>query len=169
MVGWFLYSAVPWPSCSPTRRPKPTRAGAAGHDRGRAARPHPRPRGRLPAWDGPARVATQAEIAEAEHVIGFPVPPLLRRIYLEVANGGFGPWDSVIGVGESAWTSDALDIVELYQGFSTRPEGHPPGMVPVYDVGCAMWWLVDFSDPAGPMWGGTRPAAASCMRCHRRG
>lgn len=105
------------------------------------------------AWDGPALVATPAEIAEAEHAIGFPIPPLLRRIYLEIANGGFGPYDSVIGVGEGAWTSDVGDIAVLYRGFGTRPEGHPPGIVPVYDVGCANWWLIDFRDPAGPMWG----------------
>ncbi len=112
-------------------------------------------RARLPesrSWAGPARLATPAVIAEAEQVIGFPVPPLLRRIYLEVANGGFGPRDDVPGVGDDAWTSEDMDIVAMYEETSGRP-GHPPGVVPVYDVGCAIMWLVDFRDPSGPMWG----------------
>jgi hypothetical protein len=41
----------------------------------------------LPAL-GPATAET---IGEAEGIIGFPLPPLLRRLYLEVADGGFGP------------------------------------------------------------------------------
>ncbi|WP_144123957.1 SMI1/KNR4 family protein [Catellatospora sichuanensis] len=105
-------------------------------------------------WRGtPVRRATPAAIAEAEQVMGLPVPPLLRRIYLEVANGGFGPWDGVIGVGPDAWTSDDVDIVDTFRGFSEAPHDYPPGLVPVYDVGCAIWWLIDFRDPSGPMWG----------------
>ncbi|MGJ5748784.1 hypothetical protein FB563_6341 [Streptomyces puniciscabiei] len=29
-------------------------------------------------------------VAELEAVVGHPMPPLLKRIYLEVADGGFG-------------------------------------------------------------------------------
>ncbi len=32
-----------------------------------------------------------ADLTDAETIIGFPLPTLLRRIYLEVGNGGFGP------------------------------------------------------------------------------
>jgi hypothetical protein len=40
----------------------------------------------------PALAAATAEmIEEAEAVTGFRLPPLLRRLYLEVGNGGFGP------------------------------------------------------------------------------
>src|SRR5690349_24092886 len=35
-------------------------------------------------------------VAEAERVLGYALSPLLQRIYLEVANGGFGP--GVLGV-----------------------------------------------------------------------
>lgn len=37
-------------------------------------------------------------IAEAERVIGFVFPELLRRLYSEVSNGGFGPVDGVLPV-----------------------------------------------------------------------
>ncbi|MDX6329418.1 MAG: hypothetical protein QOI83_1801 [Streptomycetaceae bacterium] len=46
--------------------------------------------GRLP------NSATPEAVAEAEEVIGFPLPPLLRRLYLEVANGGFGPDEGIL-------------------------------------------------------------------------
>jgi len=35
--------------------------------------------------------ASLEQVEEAELKIGYPLPPLLRRLYLEVANGGFGP------------------------------------------------------------------------------
>lgn len=105
-----------------------------------------------PDWRGPVELASPGAVNEAEHVIGLPLPPLLRRIYLEVANGGFGPRDDVLGVGEHARSDDGGDIVDHYLDFSSAPE-HPQGLVPVYEVGCAIWWLVDFRDPAGPMWG----------------
>ncbi len=40
----------------------------------------------------PALVPATAEaVGEAEGLIGFPLPPLLRRLYLEVADGDSGP------------------------------------------------------------------------------
>jgi hypothetical protein len=30
-------------------------------------------------------------VAEAERILGFRLPELLRRLYIEVGNGGFGP------------------------------------------------------------------------------
>ncbi|MEU9339463.1 hypothetical protein AB0D49_41045 [Streptomyces sp. NPDC048290] len=36
--------------------------------------------------------ASPEAVAELEAVVGHPMPPLLRRIYLEVADGGFGRW-----------------------------------------------------------------------------
>lgn len=30
--------------------------------------------------------------------IGYPLPSLLRRLYTEVANGGFGPMSGIVGV-----------------------------------------------------------------------
>ncbi|MFF0151836.1 hypothetical protein [Micromonospora sp. NPDC005203] len=43
----------------------------------------------------PLEPASVPAVDDAERVLGHPLPPLLRRIYLEVANGGFGP---VLGV-----------------------------------------------------------------------
>jgi hypothetical protein len=35
--------------------------------------------------------ATAEEVAQAESLVGFGFPPVLVRLYREVANGGFGP------------------------------------------------------------------------------
>lgn len=95
--------------------------------------------------------ARPAAIAEAEQVIGFPVPPLLRRLYLEVSNGGFGP--GVLGVRGGFADGTFLDIADLYRE-GPDPSGKvPAGVVLLHDWGCSMWSMVDFRDPSAPMWG----------------
>ncbi|MFI6737859.1 SMI1/KNR4 family protein [Nonomuraea sp. NPDC050451] len=96
--------------------------------------------------------ATPAAVKAAEEAIGHPLPPLLRRLYLEVANGGFGPREGVLGVSGSAYEhhDEWADIVDVHATLE-RPEGRP-GMVWLFDWGCATWSLVDCTDPAGPMW-----------------
>lgn len=42
--------------------------------------------------------AAPASVADAERTIGFSLPPLLWRLYLEVADGGFGPAEGILGV-----------------------------------------------------------------------
>ncbi|MEV5172160.1 SMI1/KNR4 family protein [Streptomyces flaveolus] len=96
--------------------------------------------------------ATPEAVVAAEEVIGFPLPPLLRRLYVEVANGGFGPDEGVLGVSGGAAQGNFADIAELYQD-GPDPSGRiPAGLVLIYDWGCAIWSLVDFRDPAGAMW-----------------
>jgi hypothetical protein len=42
--------------------------------------------------------ATEEQLRQTEEMMGFPHPPLLRALYLHVANGGFGPEEGLIGV-----------------------------------------------------------------------
>jgi len=63
------------------------------------------PQGRYDvAIDDPRRVgfefepATEDQLQETEEVLGFPLPPMLRALYSEVANGGFGPACGLRGV-----------------------------------------------------------------------
>jgi hypothetical protein len=96
--------------------------------------------------------ATLEQVEEAEGVIGFRVPPLLRRLYLEVANGWLGKRGGVIGVPGGHRVADVFDITEMYRE-GPEPTGTvPPGVVVIYDWGCAILSLVDFRDPVGPMW-----------------
>ncbi|MFE5096176.1 SMI1/KNR4 family protein [Streptomyces sp. NPDC056638] len=95
--------------------------------------------------------ATSEAVAETEEVIGFLLPPLLRRLYIEVANGGFGPDEGILGVRGGAFQGNFADIAELYQD-GPDSSGHiPAGLVLIYDWGCTLWSLVDFRDPTGPM------------------
>ncbi|MER6578019.1 hypothetical protein [Nonomuraea sp. NPDC001023] len=100
-------------------------------------------------------VASPEAVAEAEDAIGYPLPSLLRRLYLEVGNGGFGARGGIIGVrGYEFWRSDIYaDITESALAFRTDPCDPRPGMIQLLDWGCAIASLVDCSDPQGAMWG----------------
>lgn len=96
--------------------------------------------------------ATPQAVAEAERIIGFPLPPLLRRLYLEAANGGFGPGEGILGVRGGAPQGHFADLADLPRE-GPDPTGQvPAGLVLLYDWGCAIWSLADFRDPAAPIW-----------------
>ncbi len=94
--------------------------------------------------------ASPEAVDEVEQVIGHSLPPLLRRLYLEAANGGFGPRTGVLGVAGSEYEHhfEAADILSFYR--DSRDEF--PGMLWLFDWGCGIWSVMDSRDPAGPMW-----------------
>lgn len=101
----------------------------------------------------PALVAATAEmIEEAEAVTGFHLPPLLRRLYLEVGNGGFGPHRGLLELSGGRWTA-----VGMYCQGLTLTSGPSsslaPGLLPLCAWGCGIVSFIDCSDPQGPMWG----------------
>lgn len=55
--------------------------------------------------------ATEQQIKETEQQLGFPLPLLLRLLYTQIANGGFGPGYGIIG---------ALDGFSLLDGFGNN-------------------------------------------------
>ena len=65
--------------------------------------------------------ATEDQIQETEQQLGFPLPPLLRLLYTEIANGGFGPGLGIVGTpGGFCMTNPRFDdpdhdIVQSYQ------------------------------------------------------
>ncbi|MFG2918855.1 hypothetical protein ACGF0D_38965 [Kitasatospora sp. NPDC048298] len=88
-------------------------------------------------------------LAEAERVIGFAFPTLLRRLYTEVSNGGFGPVNGVLPVDVGQGHEH---IAEAYE-HGPDPTGRvPAGVVPLFDWGCTLWSMVDFRDVDGAMW-----------------
>jgi hypothetical protein len=46
--------------------------------------------------------ATAEQVAQAEAALGFELPTGLRQLYLDIANGGFGPGDGLYSLGELA-------------------------------------------------------------------
>ncbi|MFJ9434067.1 SMI1/KNR4 family protein [Streptomyces sp. NPDC101490] len=87
--------------------------------------------------------ASAEEVAEAEAVLGFALPPLLASLYREVANGGYGPDYQLlplIGAGHT--------VLSAYQSErSASAEGETPywpaGVLPILDWGCGMYAAVD--------------------------
>jgi hypothetical protein len=96
--------------------------------------------------------ATAAEVEAAEAVLGFAIPPLLRRLYTEVGNGGFGPCYGLEGVPTIPPTPGAADIVALYEQYAERSPEYPAqqwprGLVPLISGGCLSMECVDFLRP----------------------
>ncbi|WJY50240.1 SMI1/KNR4 family protein [Streptomyces chengbuensis] len=96
--------------------------------------------------------ASSEDVTAFERIVGHPMPQLLRRIYLEVSNGGFGPAEVVSLTDTGDWFSDCEDIAMAYRELADPERGIPPGIVPLMDRGCAMWALIDFKTADGQMW-----------------
>jgi len=96
--------------------------------------------------------ADPAAIDACEKALDFPLPPLLREIYLGVANGGFGPGYGVMGVTGGFTDDQGETITSLYQSFR-QPDPEDTGWqwertwVPFCHWGCAIYSVVDCIDP----------------------
>ncbi|UUU37562.1 SMI1/KNR4 family protein [Streptomyces sp. NBC_00162] len=92
---------------------------------------------------------TEEELASAEAALGMALPPLLARLYREVANGGFGPGYQLfplVGQGETA--------VEAFRTERAQSAGEddphwPTGILPILTWGCGMFAAVDCHSEAG--------------------
>ncbi|SPF80511.1 SMI1/KNR4 family protein [Pseudoprimorskyibacter insulae] len=90
---------------------------------------------RVPA---PAPPATPAALDHAEASIGHPLPPLLRQIYVQIANGGFGPGYGLLGLTDGATDDRGNTADQLYTAFRTAPAPNgawPDGLVPLCHFG----------------------------------
>jgi hypothetical protein len=95
--------------------------------------------------------APQKHIGGAEAALGFPFPPLLKEIYLQVGNGGFGPGlgGSIIGV-DGGYASDFGTLVTTYRTFQEGKEADgdawTTGLLPFCEWGGLMFSSVDRTD-----------------------
>lgn len=92
--------------------------------------------------------ANASEVDRAEAQVGFSFPSLLRRIYLEIANGGFGPGYGLLGVAGGATSGQGDEIVKAYLNIRTLPEDvfgepYPVGRLLIAEWGCATWAAID--------------------------
>ncbi len=113
---------------------------------------------------------TMAELMEAEARLGFPLPPLLKRIYTEVGNGGFGPGYGLFKLALDRAVDDEYDnaLVDTYlalhpagdEAWSLAPgeesaEGqqplgyykYPPQVLMICEWGCTIYSFLDCSSP----------------------
>jgi len=106
--------------------------------------------------------ATEAQLRATEEQLGFPLPPMLRLLYGEVANGGNilsphrrYPFFGVEGgrhlrlvkgdgrtlgrlMSRNQWRLHpcVADALERYPGYSVRADASPDGFVTLSDQGC---------------------------------
>jgi hypothetical protein len=97
--------------------------------------------------------AGQALVDEAEQALGCPLPSILRRLYLEVANGGFGPGYGILGLSGGHGLAPDGTAIERYRRFREWDEAPPSSLFPVCDWGCAISSFVDCSDRDAVIWG----------------
>jgi hypothetical protein len=95
--------------------------------------------------------ASEVAVAATEKQLGFNLPQTLRRIYLKVANGGFGPGYGVMGV--AGGFADDLghtvgDLFEVYRrGDPEDPEWNwPERFLPICHWGCVVYSALDCRD-----------------------
>jgi len=92
-------------------------------------------------------VASTGSLKDAESALGSRFPGLLARIYTEVANGGFGPADGLLGLTDGYTGVDGLTAVEKYKWL--REQGWREHLLPAFDWGDAAWSCVDLTTPTG--------------------
>src|SRR5262249_33671014 len=102
---------------------------------------------------------TPAEaVTAAQQKLGFALPPLLARLWTEVANGGFGPGYGLWGL-DGGFAEELSDqtTVEAYlsriddRGYAEVHGPWPSKLVPVCDWGCSHITAIDCTTPEGEM------------------
>jgi hypothetical protein len=77
--------------------------------------------------------ATIEELDAAEVELGFALPMLIRRLYSEVGNGGFGPGAGLLGVKGGYADLDGRTLSDSY--LALRTQGWPQGVLPLCEPG----------------------------------
>jgi hypothetical protein len=88
-----------------------------------------------------------AQVRSAEKKLGFEIPPLLARIYLEIGNGGrrLGPGFGILGLPGGYDNHDGWNIVKSSQEMAADFTWWGERNV-ICDWGCAMRSCIDCSD-----------------------
>lgn len=94
--------------------------------------------------------ATVPAVQRAEALLGAALPDLLKRLYLEVSNGGFGPAYGILGVDNGFRDDMKCTAVDILTRRDEWP-GMPAGLLPVCHWGCAIYSFVHC--PSGRMFG----------------
>jgi hypothetical protein len=100
------------------------------------------------------RALSARKIDAAQRALGLTLPESLREMYTDVGNGGFGPDYGLIGLVGGARNEDGNDVVGQYRMYQTPDPDDaewswPSGLLPVVNLGCAMYYCVDATSPEG--------------------
>lgn len=90
--------------------------------------------------------ATEAQVRRLEARAGHPMPPLLRRTYLDLANGGWGPKPGVYGIETAVAVHERLSRPEPPRAWAL-----PGSVVPLLHAGAGRYFCVNYTHESGPM------------------
>ena len=97
---------------------------------------------------------SEGVLVETEKILGFKIPPLLRLIYANVANGGFGPGYGIIGI-EGGSPSDLGTLVETHAEINRAAQylelEWRTGLLAFCAWGCNIFSCADCNDPRYPI------------------
>ncbi len=104
----------------------------------------------------PLLLAQKLELAADEEQLGFQLPPLLKQIYSEIGNGGFGPGYGLIGMSGGVPDDTGQTAPEIYSLLRLEPpeEGPwswPEGLLPICHWGCAIYSCIDCTHSDFPL------------------
>jgi len=98
--------------------------------------------------------ASEELVSDTEKLLRFEMPPLLRRVYKEVANGWSSRGFRLIGV-NGGQNSGLGNLVETYNEIIRGAEYHKKewkdGLLPFCDWGCNIFSCVDCKDLRYPI------------------
>jgi hypothetical protein len=91
----------------------------------------------------------------AERALGFHLPDLLRAIYLDVGNGGFGPAYGIVGM-KGGFKLDECSLESCYTRMVALEKDNsvwrwPKRLLPLANYGCGVWSCVDCEYKRLPM------------------
>jgi hypothetical protein len=98
-----------------------------------------------------SRPGNPVEIASDERRLGFTLPPLLKRIYVEIGNGGFGPGYGLTGLTNGAPDDTGKTAPEIYSSLRSADDHDPNwewphGLLPICHWGCSILSCIDCQD-----------------------
>ncbi len=91
------------------------------------------------------------DVANDEKRLGFTLPPLMKRLYMEIGNGGFGPGYGLIGLTNGVPDDTGKTGPTIYKQLRTAHPDEPnwkwpDRLFPICHWGCAILSCVDCAD-----------------------
>ncbi|NYH53999.1 hypothetical protein HNR06_003588 [Nocardiopsis arvandica] len=100
----------------------------------------------------PLTPASEDAVRECEELLGRPMPPLLRRCYLELGDGGFGPGYGLLPLRKQENGASVIGALEQQAELPGELQSMAEPLLSLCDWGCGIESLVDCGDPSGGMW-----------------
>ncbi|OKI13046.1 hypothetical protein A6A08_16545 [Nocardiopsis sp. TSRI0078] len=100
----------------------------------------------------PLTPAPEEAVRECEELLGRPLPPLLRRCYLELGDGGFGPGYGLLPLRDPENGHSIISAFERRAEWSGTWRPVAGSLLSLCDWGCGIESLVDCRNPSGGMW-----------------